>query len=586
MVYRKRKTRKQKKQKRTYKNRIRRKSRKTRRKSRRTRRKSRKSRRKCHKLHRSNCVRMSNMKGGMRKVDFIAKLKKKYKLSYLEDVASIHKMIMTKLSAQGGSSSTLYEEPSVGGRIVKIFNIVGKNSAEANLNQAEILNEIIHLEKLPKHSSIMGYYGFFIKEDEGDVYILMEKCEGKEGIVYIIPDEKDPTSGNDVFGNEYVCVAKNGVYIRSSPSELNLSDVKVKFNFVFTPGLVTKNQYMSMRLSNGKIGYVPLELGGKVLFRKFNGNLSVDNFISIARQLLEGLSALQGSGMLHGDIKPDNIMISEDDPPAVKLIDFGSTRGYNEDIHMVQYPPTRIGTSAWSHPDRLDMNDNKKAIDWPLQTKIDSYALCLILVTLLKGSPYASYKVDLFTGLTGYEHNKNEGVKTKLRSELRKFIRSPKTYILSTNDIKKLNNKDTKCTNVGGKIEELFNNLLGWNGGKYDDGYFETFSFESLLGLPLFKGCAGGVPSMVDDVVPAAGGGAARVPSIDDVVPLVPLVPMVPVVPVVDVTNFKKAKTDAEADAEADAIATGQAMLSFPDEATDAEIAEAEDAAAASGLGF
>ncbi|XP_034535443.1 uncharacterized protein LOC117810015 [Notolabrus celidotus] len=54
------------------------------------------------------------------------------------------------------------------------------------------------------------------------------------------------------------------------------------------------------------------------------GNMPVTAIRPVAQQLLVALDALKGLGILHTDIKPDNVMlVSQDQPIRVKLIDFG-----------------------------------------------------------------------------------------------------------------------------------------------------------------------------------------------------------------------------------------------------------------------
>ena len=55
-------------------------------------------------------------------------------------------------------------------------------------------------------------------------------------------------------------------------------------------------------------------------------SLAQHRFISqqAAQDALAALSAVQAAGMLHGDIRPENVMLLHDDAqPCVRLIDFG-----------------------------------------------------------------------------------------------------------------------------------------------------------------------------------------------------------------------------------------------------------------------
>jgi tRNA A-37 threonylcarbamoyl transferase component Bud32 len=60
---------------------------------------------------------------------------------------------------------------------------------------------------------------------------------------------------------------------------------------------------------------------------KREGKLPVDRAVDIIRQVLRALSHAHGEGVVHRDLKPDNIMLTRRDDPggpdAIKLLDFG-----------------------------------------------------------------------------------------------------------------------------------------------------------------------------------------------------------------------------------------------------------------------
>ena len=54
------------------------------------------------------------------------------------------------------------------------------------------------------------------------------------------------------------------------------------------------------------------------------GSLPLDELLSISRQLAAGMAAAHEAGIVHGDLKPENVMVS--DEKVVKILDFGLAR--------------------------------------------------------------------------------------------------------------------------------------------------------------------------------------------------------------------------------------------------------------------
>lgn len=80
-----------------------------------------------------------------------------------------------------------------------------------------------------------------------------------------------------------------------------------------------------------------------------------------ALQILEGLEYLHSKDVVHGDIKPGNILVT--DRGQIKLSDFGTSRviGVNQDMASM------AGTPRWMSPDMIQTNTSTKASDiWAL----------------------------------------------------------------------------------------------------------------------------------------------------------------------------------------------------------------------------
>jgi serine/threonine-protein kinase len=82
--------------------------------------------------------------------------------------------------------------------------------------------------------------------------------------------------------------------------------------------------------SNGVIG-LALELveGDDLAQRLLGGAIAIDEAISIARQIVDGLEAAHDRGIVHRDLKPANIKITLDG--TVKILDFGLAKAHEDD---------------------------------------------------------------------------------------------------------------------------------------------------------------------------------------------------------------------------------------------------------------
>src|SRR5260370_4175186 len=63
---------------------------------------------------------------------------------------------------------------------------------------------------------------------------------------------------------------------------------------------------------------------GETLRRRLKQPISIEEFFAIAAQCCEGLQAAHEKGIIHGDIKPENIMLTPSG--RVKILDFGVAR--------------------------------------------------------------------------------------------------------------------------------------------------------------------------------------------------------------------------------------------------------------------
>jgi len=104
------------------------------------------------------------------------------------------------------------------------------------------------------------------------------------------------------------------------------------------------------------------------------GGLDVENAASIARQMALGLSAAHEAGIVHRDVKPANVMVTE--KGRVKLLDFGVAKlGENSDLTK---EGSTIGTAAYMSPEQA----RGESVDF----RSDIWSIGAVLYEMLSGN--------------------------------------------------------------------------------------------------------------------------------------------------------------------------------------------------------
>lgn len=120
--------------------------------------------------------------------------------------------------------------------------------------------------------------------------------------------------------------------------------------------------------------------GESLKARLAGGALSFDEVCAIVRPLGKALEAAHAAGVVHRDLKPDNVFLVEvrDEPPQVKLLDFGIAKLANTDHRMEQ---TRsgalVGTPKYISPEQA------KGLN--VDHRSDIYSLGGIMFEMLTG---------------------------------------------------------------------------------------------------------------------------------------------------------------------------------------------------------
>lgn len=104
--------------------------------------------------------------------------------------------------------------------------------------------------------------------------------------------------------------------------------------------------------------------------------LSLGDVLRIGREIAEGLAAAHACGLVHRDIKPDNIFLSGRGQ-SVRIIDFGLARDVGTESSQVTVDGAIVGTPAYMPPERIGTQD--------FDTRSDLFGLGVILYELLAG---------------------------------------------------------------------------------------------------------------------------------------------------------------------------------------------------------
>ncbi len=152
-------------------------------------------------------------------------------------------------------------------------------------------------------------------------------------------------------------------------SQISHSNVATIYDFGETgDGMV----YFAMEYVDGE----PLS---EVLKRE--PRVGVARSCDIVRQVADALAAAHALGILHRDLKPDNVMLGKTrvGTEQVKIVDFGISRVMDRGTQQFTSTGMVIGTPDYMSPEQLSGD--------ALDARTDIYALALIAFRMLTGTP-------------------------------------------------------------------------------------------------------------------------------------------------------------------------------------------------------
>ena len=139
-------------------------------------------------------------------------------------------------------------------------------------------------------------------------------------------------------------------------------------------------------LADGRRFIVMEHVDGATLRALHRERLDLPRAVDIGRQLAEGLAAAHEAGVVHRDVKPENVMVRADG--LVKILDFGlakllpeSAMAAGESTHSVEasLAGSVVGTVQYMSPEQ--------ARGQPIDARTDVWAVGAVLYELVAGHP-------------------------------------------------------------------------------------------------------------------------------------------------------------------------------------------------------
>ena len=124
---------------------------------------------------------------------------------------------------------------------------------------------------------------------------------------------------------------------------------------------------------NDREGYLSMEIlpGGSLWDRSAKGPIPLDEALRIAIGVCDGLAAAHAEGIIHRDVKPQNVLFDKSGRP--KIVDFGLARGLETTSSTIGFS----GTPQYMSPESAEGHD--------ITTKSDVYSLGVMLFEIFCG---------------------------------------------------------------------------------------------------------------------------------------------------------------------------------------------------------
>ena len=127
--------------------------------------------------------------------------------------------------------------------------------------------------------------------------------------------------------------------------------------------------------ADGQLFIVMAYCDGETLKRRLEqGPLPAEEALDIATQIADGLAKAHAQGVVHRDIKPGNVILTED---GVRILDFGLAK-FADSLQLTVHGST-LGTAAYMAPEQVRGED--------ADARADVWAVGVVLYEMLCGHP-------------------------------------------------------------------------------------------------------------------------------------------------------------------------------------------------------
>ena len=179
----------------------------------------------------------------------------------------------------------------------------------------------------------------------------------------------------------------------------NFQNEAIALDRVRHPNIISRIGHGTARDLRGAVfHYLVLEYlpGGDLQNLVRKGKPSLKKAFEYVEQICAGLGHAHRNGIIHRDIKPQNLLLTAD-RSTVKIADFGVAR-----INLNDAPITRVGTNIYAPPEHSPMFAGQTGtLDFTqLTPAADIYSLAKSVYTLLTGESPRAFANETITQLT------------------------------------------------------------------------------------------------------------------------------------------------------------------------------------------